>query len=219
MRKFLAAAAVAAVAFAASAASATTFVGSYTPTVYTGSNGLEIEQLDSTPGAGTGFTFNLTGNGASTNFSLFRIWTEEGSVDSSDENHRAITVLFSFTAPGSASGTAGGETSGIDGVVNSGHVHWTSPAVINFGGAGTVTISLNDADFNAYDPPGSGNNDDLYPTQHPENYYAQISAHAVLSNVVTAGVPEPASWALMIGGFGMAGASLRRRRAVSVAAA
>ena len=33
-----------------------------------------------------------------------------------------------------------------------------------------------------------------------------------------AAVPEPASWALMIGGFGMAGAALRRRRAVAVAA-
>jgi hypothetical protein len=29
-----------------------------------------------------------------------------------------------------------------------------------------------------------------------------------------AGVPEPATWALMIGGFGLAGAALRRRRAV-----
>ncbi|TAJ74893.1 MAG: PEP-CTERM sorting domain-containing protein [Phenylobacterium sp.] len=28
-------------------------------------------------------------------------------------------------------------------------------------------------------------------------------------------VPEPATWALMIGGFGMAGATLRRRRAVA----
>jgi hypothetical protein len=29
---------------------------------------------------------------------------------------------------------------------------------------------------------------------------------------LTAGVPEPASWALMIGGFGLAGATARRRR-------
>jgi len=32
-----------------------------------------------------------------------------------------------------------------------------------------------------------------------------------------AAVPEPASWALMIGGFGMAGAALRRRRAMVAA--
>jgi hypothetical protein len=32
------------------------------------------------------------------------------------------------------------------------------------------------------------------------------------------GVPEPASWALMIGGFGLAGAMLRRRRAATAAA-
>lgn len=33
----------------------------------------------------------------------------------------------------------------------------------------------------------------------------------------TAGVPEPATWALMIGGFGLAGAALRRRRAAVAA--
>ncbi len=37
-------------------------------------------------------------------------------------------------------------------------------------------------------------------------------------NLAVAGVPEPASWALMIGGFGLAGASLRRRRAATAAA-
>jgi hypothetical protein len=31
-------------------------------------------------------------------------------------------------------------------------------------------------------------------------------------SVTAGGVPEPASWALMIGGFGLAGAALRRRR-------
>ena len=35
---------------------------------------------------------------------------------------------------------------------------------------------------------------------------------------VTGGVPEPASWALMIAGFGLTGATLRRRRAQTAAA-
>lgn len=35
--------------------------------------------------------------------------------------------------------------------------------------------------------------------------------------VVPEGVPEPATWALMLGGFGLAGAVLRRRRGVAVA--
>ena len=30
------------------------------------------------------------------------------------------------------------------------------------------------------------------------------------------GVPEPTTWALMLGGFGLAGAALRRRRAATV---
>jgi len=37
-------------------------------------------------------------------------------------------------------------------------------------------------------------------------------------NVSVSGAPEPAAWALMIGGFGLAGASLRRRRAAAAAA-
>jgi hypothetical protein len=36
-------------------------------------------------------------------------------------------------------------------------------------------------------------------------------------NVIGPGVPEPASWALMFGGFGLVGAAMRRRqRTVSV---
>ena len=34
---------------------------------------------------------------------------------------------------------------------------------------------------------------------------------------VSSGVPEPATWALMLGGFGLAGAALRRRRATVAA--
>ena len=41
---------------------------------------------------------------------------------------------------------------------------------------------------------------------------------ALLDGVnLTAAVPEPASWAMMIGGFGMIGAALRRSRRTQVA--
>lgn len=38
-----------------------------------------------------------------------------------------------------------------------------------------------------------------------------------VSAIGSGAVPEPAAWALMIGGFGLAGAALRRRRAVAAA--
>lgn len=40
-----------------------------------------------------------------------------------------------------------------------------------------------------------------------------------LQDASAGGVPEPAAWTMMIGGFGLAGAALRRRRAVAVAVA
>ena len=38
------------------------------------------------------------------------------------------------------------------------------------------------------------------------------------THAVGGGVPEPATWALMLGGFGLAGAALRRRRATAAMA-
>lgn len=46
-------------------------------------------------------------------------------------------------------------------------------------------------------------------------YDADIGLDAVS---ITGGVPEPASWALMIGGFGLVGSAMRRRRAIALTA-
>ena len=65
-----------------------------------------------------------------------------------------------------------------------------------------------------------------------DSFYGFVSTSAFTSVLITAGttlgggetcnlqlgaggVPEPATWALMISGFGLAGATLRRRRAVA----
>ena len=47
---------------------------------------------------------------------------------------------------------------------------------------------------------------------------ARMSVTVGFASVPTGGVPEPASWALMIAGFGMVGGALRSRRRTSVAA-
>jgi hypothetical protein len=39
-----------------------------------------------------------------------------------------------------------------------------------------------------------------------------------LDSITVAGVPEPATWALMIGGFGLAGSAIRRRRTAAATA-
>ena len=50
----------------------------------------------------------------------------------------------------------------------------------------------------------------------PLTYGAGVTDGREVLDYVTldvASVPEPATWAMMIGGFGLAGAALRRRRA------
>jgi hypothetical protein len=74
----------------------------------------------------------------------------------------------------------------------------------HFSNAGLMFMSLG-AEYNLYsNGPGS------YTL-----YKAQDRSYGANSNgkLTVASVPEPAVWALMIGGFGLAGAALRRRRA------
>ena len=185
----------------ASAANAAQFVGNYTVNAYGGSQGLEIETYDATPT----FSFNLNSIGQSSTQTLFKIWTDEGSVSGDDQNHKTITVHFNFTAPSSFGGDMTGSTFGeIDGNWQNGHVTWNDPIYLAFNG-GQLKVTMNDADFNS----GYRGLDDGY------NEAATISAKFELMGNA---VPEPATWAMMITGFGMAGVALRRRRYAGVAA-
>lgn len=52
-----------------------------------------------------------------------------------------------------------------------------------------------------------------------DSVHGEVLDHISLSEAMPAGaVPEPAAWAMMLGGFGLVGAVARRRREVSVAA-
>ena len=46
------------------------------------------------------------------------------------------------------------------------------------------------------------------------NTYAQLDNFVIDQAPAVGGIPEPASWALLIAGFGLLGAAMRRRRAI-----
>src|SRR5690606_17553058 len=78
-------------------AMATVFTGTYTTTAHSSGNGLLIQ---TTPGA-QNISFDIEQGGPSyTNNKLFRIWTDEGSVNfGEDTTPKAFTLTFNFDSP------------------------------------------------------------------------------------------------------------------------
>ena len=164
--------------------------------------GLVLHTTD-LPGA---INVNLTNPGDHASVNLFTLWTNEGSVELFEDTvAKPISVLFSFTAPDVFAGTVTGDTYGVWGIVQKGHVSWDGPVILNFGNGGKLKVSLNDTDFNK----------GFFGLDEGEKYGATIKGKFTL---IAASAPEPATWAMMISGFGLVGATLRRRRTVAAAA-
>lgn len=94
------------------------------------------------------------------------------------------------------------------------------PSTVTFGGL-HYTGTLNS--YGAPDPYLSDPNDPNSPLiQDPtptiRTYGDPDFAFTADGSSVNGGVPEPATWALMLSGFGLAGANLRRRRALRLTA-
>jgi hypothetical protein len=83
----------------------------------------------------------------------------------------------------------------------------------NLVGGGTVTqaITLISGDFNTYLVDSTFQNllSVTFDATGPDNRSAYDNIHV---NQAAGAVPEPASWAMMVGGFGLAGATMRRRK-------
>jgi hypothetical protein len=96
-----------------------------------------------------------------------------------------------------------GDTAQTTDVLVGGHQVWTSGSLASTSPWTTYTVSFNTA----------GGQLEFYevgPSDNEGNLLDNVS-------LSTGGVPEPASWALMLIGFGAMGAVLRRRHAISSA--
>ena len=206
---FAVAAAAATLAFSAAPAQAAliNFGGTFNVTSNHGT-GLIV---DTSPSNGA-FSFNLNDTlGSSTTIvPLFRISTPEADVGGDDLIMSPITVTFNFLTPAAGTVPVEGDTYGEStwfGFINwqSGVVQWDNPApVFTFGNTGKVSIDLSDTKFDT----------GLYGLTGKS---AKVNAKFTLTELPSA-VPEPATWAMMITGFGLAGTAIRRRRSIAIAA-
>jgi hypothetical protein len=203
-------------ALAASQAQATQFMGNWELTTYNASDpGLVLKIHGGTTDA---FDLDL-GLDPVQNFDLFKIYTDEETVNADDQATQAISLKFTFDAPLNNDGpiTIGGGTYGYTfyGIYQKGVLTWDNggEALLTWGHGepglldpGRMTITVNGGTFN----------EGLFGLTEGKKKGLKVGAEFHWDNDPTFGaVPEPATWALMIGGFGMAGATLRRRRALS----
>lgn len=205
MKRYLLAAAAAASALISAPAAATVTIegdpANTTVTGYSGPNGLLIS------GSALPFgPFTLTNIGSSFTTSVLTIGTPETSVNLfEDTTPRQVSVNFAFLNPLDATGAlVTGSTTGFIipftscGILagGCGAVDWSNtPTIFSFGSGGSFSVLLQDATFAT---PGS----------------ARVSG---TFTYLSASVPEPGTWAMMLLGFGAVGFALRRQRTPKLA--
>jgi hypothetical protein len=207
MKRFLFGAALASTALcSAPAAASVTIQGDPANTTvngYSGPNGLLIS------GSGLAYgPFTLASVGSSFTVNLLTIGTPETAVNLfEDTTPRQVSVNFAFLNPlGTTGALVTGSTTGFVipftscGILagGCGAVDWSNtPTVFNFGNGGAFSLLLSDAVFGT---PGNA---------HVSGTFTYLSAS----------VPEPSTWAMMLLGFGAIGFAAQRRMRPAVAQA
>lgn len=223
MRKvLLIGAAAAGLTLAAASAQATEFAGGWSlPTLQTTDPGLVVQ---TTKSSGT-FDFTLTPDNPATHhvdeskttLQLFTLYTDESSVNQDDLAKSPIELKFTFTLPTPNEGAdpIDGYTTGEAdwfGFFQNGELVWNTgmtqlyygPNNLPQSAKGLLDITVNGGSFSQGVLGLDGNPCDGLTVSATFDWVRDPTVSAA---------PEPASWALMIGGFGLAGAGLRRRRA------
>ena len=139
---------------------------------------------------------------------FLQIGTAEGSVKLFEDTiAQAITVFFTFDNPlDSVAGTVSGQTTGF-----------YTPTL--FGSCGVLAggcgfVNFDDSTF-SFGPSGSGSftlalSDAVFTTPGSANIAATFTLNSE-AQAAAAAVPEPATWAMTILGFGFVGNAMRRR--------
>jgi PEP-CTERM motif len=127
----------------------------------------------------------------------------------------SFTLHFDQTSLGNANGVGG---VGIDILANDRQLPYS--ALVTFGNNDTQLFALPILDFNPGSPAFFGLTSDrqiLSIAFGPNGGTTQSGGFAIDNLTIGAAgaVPEPASWAMLIAGFGLVGATARRRRAVT----
>src|SRR5690625_700361 len=186
-----------------SMASAVSFSGDFSVAAHSEGDGLIVE----TSKLFDPMEFELLTVGESVSYDLFRIWTDEKSVNADDFASQNISVAFNFLSP-AGSGTVDGQTAGAElffGLFQGGQVVWNDPEDITFGDGSQLRITLSDGDFNW----------GMFGTIPGEGHGALITANFELISDSAAVIPLPAGLPLLLSGIGGLALLDRRRNAAA----